>query len=403
MDRYRLRPKRVTVKKTLKPCPEQYEKQCHEIKTFLAKLKVKIKKKRNVKKGSRHVKNKYVKPFISNIKYVEMLRFLEMLKFMKENLGITSKDTEIEKTRKELENVRKQNDKYQQREQKQQLERKEIDDALLEEIEEQQIYGYKLPPIPERKERKQDELSTSTHETSFTDRLLSGFSTVKNRLTPSKKPQTQSQPQSQPQSQTTTPMQQRRASNERPPIVARPDFDLKDNDEKTVQNASGMNKLPNAGLYSHQIDELMINHANYCGTFASDETDRLLDTIFKNGLQKFGAIINMDKSTLPGSHWVALYGDLVNEKEVNYYDSLAGKIPPFIKSFFLKLIQRAQVPYLLKLKNNLCRDQRINSNTCGLHSVEFLQQRLMGHPFRECSGYDILKQEQKIKKKFGYI
>lgn len=444
MPRYRIRPKRLKRRaKTLKPSADCHDAQCAVIKNFMAKLKVKLKKK-SLKVNGKHVPGKYVPPFKSNMKYIELLLLQQTLDLLRGKLGVTTPAKELE-VRKEQE---KKLDFPPGLENEVPIKSISSDDRVMRYnqannrfVDVQTDALNRAADIYDSETATQDAFNQLAAESkraeleqknrASKERILSEKKDRARRnanvasspffnqgVTPLRQPSQPPQPlpiQAQTPSQTPlqTPQPDRRREaieqkGSTSPVVMELDpFD--DEDKDPFQSMSdfthqGSGEKLNKGLYSEQIDHLMKDYPNYLGCYASDELDSLLDAIIENEMTQFGAIVNLDKSTLPGSHWVALYGDLINEKEVNYYDSLAGeRFPPFIRNFFLRLITRMDIPYMLKLKKNECRDQRINSNTCGLHAVEFLQGRLNGKPFRECSGYDILKQEAHVKKKFGYI
>ena len=50
---------------------------------------------------------------------------------------------------------------------------------------------------------------------------------------------------------------------------------------------------------------------------------------------------------------------------------------------------------MFKLKVNRVRRQAKNSNTCGLHALKFIEDRIKGKPFTEASGYDHWKSTKK--------
>jgi hypothetical protein len=140
------------------------------------------------------------------------------------------------------------------------------------------------------------------------------------------------------------------------------------------------------------------------GVIARDEIDKLTPK------PKMSFIMNTDKSTGPGEHWVAVYIDTTGDKSVEFYNPF-GEDPP--KSFFKdikKLLDKIKPDEYLKMKINKVVDQRANSSNCGWLSMRFLMNRFKGQPFKECSGWsEVMKSENAVKKmkkkfkKFGYI
>jgi hypothetical protein len=126
----------------------------------------------------------------------------------------------------------------------------------------------------------------------------------------------------------------------------------------------------------------------------------------KNGICKFGSVINLDNHNQSGSHWVSLYFD-INEKKIYYFDSFAKKPGKRISEFIEKIIKlmdnntenifkkyNNKKKYLLtneiieeiKLKTNV--DYRINNirhqfknSECGVYSMNFIIRLLNNESF----------------------
>lgn len=95
----------------------------------------------------------------------------------------------------------------------------------------------------------------------------------------------------------------------------------------------------------------------FLGIFASDQLN------FKITKRPCSMIVNTDPSSLPGTHWIAIYFD--NHGDVKYFDSYGRK--PFLKQFdvFLKLNAR-------KKDTNPLRLQSDDSYVCGMYCIYFL-------------------------------
>jgi hypothetical protein len=118
-------------------------------------------------------------------------------------------------------------------------------------------------------------------------------------------------------------------------------------------------------------------HSNSCITKMCDfQLEQLIDT-----KKKFGMVVNMDKSTGRGSHWVAFYFCVGSKKGTNgvcYYDS-TGQFPPKeIQNFIVNV--KGQIENCSKIKNkesfkykfNNIQHQRKNSE-CGVFSMNFIR------------------------------
>lgn len=102
------------------------------------------------------------------------------------------------------------------------------------------------------------------------------------------------------------------------------------------------------------------------GIFAADEIPKQLYS-FPSGL-----IINSDKSSGPGTHWLAFY--LTSQFEVEFFDSYGYPITYYLKHI-PDLINR---DYSTKLKYNERRLQSYDSNACGHYCIFYLMNRCRG-------------------------
>ncbi len=75
--------------------------------------------------------------------------------------------------------------------------------------------------------------------------------------------------------------------------------------ERAIKKGSG--KSDDGGLYDDQLDRIMKKEPDYYGSIMRDEIPMLLPYISKRS--RVGFIINLDKSTGPGTHWCAIYID----------------------------------------------------------------------------------------------
>ena len=74
------------------------------------------------------------------------------------------------------------------------------------------------------------------------------------------------------------------------------------------------------------------------------------------------------------------------------------------------IINKINPEVYLKFKVNKIKQQAENSDSCGIHAMKFLIDRLNGIPFKFCTGFnDVINSERKAKKfkkklqKFGYL
>ena len=126
------------------------------------------------------------------------------------------------------------------------------------------------------------------------------------------------------------------------------------NTDLDVRSTTLANAIP---LSNWHFDRYYANNRYYGGVYSRDSIPKRIGAKFY--------IINLDDSTGPGTHWVALYN--VGRKPI-YFDSF-GVWPP---------------KELMKIKNLLFNDYRIqsrNSRSCGLYCIYVCDQLLAGREF----------------------
>lgn len=116
----------------------------------------------------------------------------------------------------------------------------------------------------------------------------------------------------------------------------------------------------------------------YLGALPSDFY-KLTDFDYKKlkNYNLIGAVINLDKSTQNGSHWVALIIDNISNT-IEYFDSLGNKPNKRIRDFIKILKKKYFIDF--KSKVNKYIHQRKNTE-CGVYSIYFIIQRLLGKNF----------------------
>ena len=105
------------------------------------------------------------------------------------------------------------------------------------------------------------------------------------------------------------------------------------------------------------------------------------DKYLQKGIKRMGIIFNHDRHGQPGSHWVALFIDIVNG-EIDFCDSMGrepiGNINHVIENF------------MIYYKNKTGKDATYNYNKkkyqkdnseCGIYSCNFIIRRLAGETF----------------------
>ena len=127
--------------------------------------------------------------------------------------------------------------------------------------------------------------------------------------------------------------------------------------------------------------------------------------LYNNGVKKVGIIFNLDKHNDTGSHWVALFSDLI-EREVYYYDSYGYRPPYNIRQLMSNISNRGKNIPILDIKKDIsnkgiCLDNCNNldntlfstyyndirhqykNSECGVYSMHFIISFLEGKTFIE--------------------
>ena len=99
---------------------------------------------------------------------------------------------------------------------------------------------------------------------------------------------------------------------------------------------------------------------------------KIIHRAIKDKKKNAAMVLNMDESSRPGSHWVALFFD-IPERIVEYFDSVGDKAPPEVHKFFQKI-------HFDRLKENTYVHQQKDSE-CGVYSIHFIVRRLLGQSF----------------------
>ena len=119
------------------------------------------------------------------------------------------------------------------------------------------------------------------------------------------------------------------------------------------------------------------------GKCVVDELCKLkLKDLFKEKIYKLGIVFNLDPHDEPGSHWVALYGDL-KKNCMYYFDSYGLEPPKEIELFMHRMKEQADLlNKKMKLYYNDIRHQYKNSE-CGVYCINFIIQFLEGNSFKK--------------------
>jgi len=132
--------------------------------------------------------------------------------------------------------------------------------------------------------------------------------------------------------------------------------------------------------YEHKYDDFKFLGVvpSDCPTKINCELSNLdIKKLKKNNIHKLGIVYNLDVSSGPGTHWVAVYIDNKNN-EINYYDSYGSKPIKLIHDFIYHLNNKYKKHgYKTTIIYNDKRHQ-YGGSECGMFSMNFLLERLSG-------------------------
>lgn len=122
-------------------------------------------------------------------------------------------------------------------------------------------------------------------------------------------------------------------------------------------------------MNSLEINKQLRNEPDFFGVYARDRLPRKTP-------RPSGLVINTDRSTEPGSHWIAYFIDAVGHAEI--FDPLASEIP---KNEILDFVKRNNSG--LGTAANVVPFQSDTSSKCGQFCVFYLKNRLNGRSLCE--------------------
>lgn len=190
------------------------------------------------------------------------------------------------------------------------------------------------------------------------------------------------------------------------------DFIIKENEKLIyIEEENKGNGLNNDdGLTIEQVDYVMTKYKKYLGTYLDSEIDEMINKIINNKILRCGAII------LIHEHFIALYIDLRNELTIELYDPLGiitektEKFKYFVDKLYNKLqkmINKMNIDYLIKFKQNYIQQESQNSSLCGIYCINFLIKRFNNESWQKLTSYkNVSKSEKEMLKKriqYGFI
>ncbi len=170
-------------------------------------------------------------------------------------------------------------------------------------------------------------------------------------------------------------------------------------------------------LSTHNIDNVMEQYETkfpnfkYLGAVPIDFDDLPqygiknlnLDNLLKKGKSQLGLIFNLDEHDKSGSHWVALYADIL-KGGIYFFDSY-GTTPEKRIRKFMRRLNNYCVKKLKKhhpvIRANTIQHQH-GDNACGVYSLNFIIQMLEGKSFNDIINQKTPDKEMNIHRKIYF-
>lgn len=147
------------------------------------------------------------------------------------------------------------------------------------------------------------------------------------------------------------------------------------------------------GLYNDELEKIAkkVVKGYVVPVIAQNQLDEL-DQYVKPNIDKFGFIINTDsipQKNKEGGHWIAVFINNSDDYQtIEYYDPLVSTPSKELIKKLKDIAYEMNPEQSFKLKINNLKTQSDSSDTCGVHSMLFLEKRFMNTPWSEASGYD---------------
>ena len=151
------------------------------------------------------------------------------------------------------------------------------------------------------------------------------------------------------------------------------------------------------GLYNDEIANLIRKRVGRVVPVIPSDKVKYLKDYVKRGDKIFAAVINTNPSDSDGSgtdgykvgHWRAIFID--NEDDypsIEYFDPLVSSPEKELQVELKKIAKKMNPERMFLYKENRLQRQAKEASTCGYHAAQFIDDRFLGIPFSEASGYD---------------
>lgn len=161
----------------------------------------------------------------------------------------------------------------------------------------------------------------------------------------------------------------------------------------------GLGSIPTGQhpISDQEINDSMKNVNSFRGVYMRDDKYPVM------GAGKHCFIINTDFRTGPGIHWLAVYADEAHGDKaptMEFYDPFGV---PCDNDIYKRLIKAIPHNQPRRYKENLVKNQSVDSANCGRHCLLFLHDRINGVSFQKATGFKQQDNSPEREKRFNYL
>ena len=106
--------------------------------------------------------------------------------------------------------------------------------------------------------------------------------------------------------------------------------------------------------------------------------------LIKNKKTKLGIVFNLDEHKKPGSHWVAMFSDLL-KGQIYYFDSYGTRPEQRVRTFMdrIKEFCKTELGIISPIADHNRFRHQFENSECGVYSINFIVRMLKGKTFEE--------------------
>jgi hypothetical protein len=185
-------------------------------------------------------------------------------------------------------------------------------------------------------------------------------------------------------------------------------FNIKDISDAYINVVGKGLESQGKGIAIYQVEEVLQGLPYFLGVLTLDSINTKLQEVKKFQTPIFSFIFfyeNYLNNKI--NHYTSVFCDLVNYKEICYYDSYGNNIQPKLYEILKNFIDGLKLPYMLKYKENHIKNQSETSDTCSLFAMFYIYQRYFGFSHKEATNFTNIEENEKrmyyAKVNFGFV